>query len=925
MRIVSPETSAYSTAMDASNAITAAVFSAFVKCPTKAHLVATDEHAPGTFFAEIEASISSMYKASAQRYLPVGAGAAEFIDFEQLHRSHHCETVTHYVDCDTAVYDLAPPSHRPKGPKSQKPLLSGAFVPVLFLPSDKLGSSDSLLVCFGALALSQATGQVADAGMLIYGDSHRRRTVRIREHVARVRQVIAAIGETCRDRKPPPLVLNRHCTVCDFQSRCRGVAIERDDLSLLTSMTGKERAKFNAKGVVTITQLSYGYRPRRRKRTKPNGVSKFTKRTAPIAKSDHKLKALAIKKSQVHVVGSPSLKFEGVPTFLDVEGQPDRGFYYLVGLRFECNGQQVERSFWADGLDDERTMWENSLRTLKAIGNAQIVCYGAYETRFLKQMKERYVLAPDDVEFVNRLIETSVNLVSCVYGKIYFPTFSNSLKEVGRYLGFEWTWPQASGAAAPLLRRAWELGSNDGLKRELIIYNMDDCRAAAIMADAIMRICCDGTSGFNAVAVSSLEVSFQRTYGKLDCALPEFEKINAAAYWDYQRSKVYVRTDKTIRRTVLKSKRRAKNVAVEKEVTVGVVPETCPKCNGVELRMCREGSYVSYDLRFMRRGIKRWVVRHRYGRYRCSECHAEVSTYSGRALYGPILRAFVVYLMIELRLSNQKAAEHVSSLFDLPLDSNKAFHMKSAMAEKYMPTYRGILRQIAKGALIHADETRGVVRGGGHYIWVFANLTTVAYVYAESRESVVLEDVLDGFSGVLVSDFYAAYDSVPCAQQKCLIHLMRDINEDLHRNPFDDELKEIAGRFGALLREIVETIDRYGLKARHLGKHRKSASGFIEHVVAMKCATEAGLALKKRIEKNRDKLFTFLDYDGVPWNNNNAEHAVRAFTRVRNVIFNSTPKGHREYATLLTIQQTLRCRGMGFLEFMRSGRMDIDG
>ena len=120
-----------------------------------------------------------------------------------------------------------------------------------------------------------------------------------------------------------------------------------------------------------------------------------------------------------------------------------------------------------------------------------------------------------------------------------------------------------------------------------------------------------------------------------------------------------------------------------------------------------------------------------------------------------------------------------------------------------------------------------------------------------SRESAILEDVLDGFSGVLVSDFYAAYDSVPCAQQKCLIHLMRDINEDLHKNPFDDELKEIARRFGALLREIVETIDTHGLKARHLGKHRKPAVGFIEHVVAMKCATEAGLALKKRIEKNQ--------------------------------------------------------------------------
>ena len=222
------------------------------------------------------------------------------------------------------------------------------------------------------------------------------------------------------------------------------------------------------------------------------------------------------------------------------------------------------------------------------------------------------------------------------------------------------------------------------------------------------------------------------------------------------------------------------------------------------------------------------------------------------------MRAIIAYLLIELRLSQQKTAEHMSLLFDLPMTKTDIRRIKSGIAESYTPTYRGILRQIAKGGLVHADETTAVVNGGGHYIWVFTNLTTVAYVYAESRELAILEDVLDGFSGVLVSDFYAAYDSVPCAQQKCLIHLMRDINEDLHRSPFDDELKEIAGRFGALLRQIVETIDTYGLKARHLGKHRRPAGGFIEHVVAMKCATEAALALRKRIEKNRDKLFTFL-------------------------------------------------------------------
>ena len=193
------------------------------------------------------------------------------------------------------------------------------------------------------------------------------------------------------------------------------------------------------------------------------------------------------------------------------------------------------------------------------------------------------------MEFVDRLIETSVNLVGCIYGKIYFPTFSNSLKEVGRYLGFEWAWPRASGAAAPLLRRAWELGADDGLKRELIGYNMDDCRAAATVADALVRICGGGASGLDAVDVGSLEVGFQRTFGKFDSALPEFAKINDAAYWDYQRSKVYARTDKAIRRTVRKSQGRSKTTTVEKEVTVREVPETCPRCHATRLWTYREG------------------------------------------------------------------------------------------------------------------------------------------------------------------------------------------------------------------------------------------------------------------------------------------------------------------------------------------------
>jgi hypothetical protein len=688
-------------------------------------------------------------------------------------------------------------------------------------------------------------------------------------------------------------------------------------------MTAKERARNGEKGISTITQLSYGYRPRRRRRTKSTAP-----RASPPVKHDHKLKALAIKKGQIHVVGSPSLSIGGTPVFMDVEGVPDRDFYYLIGLRYEAEGSPVEQSFWADGPEGEHEIWRQCLRSIKQVENPQIVHYGAYESRFFKAMRERWEVSAEDCEFLDRLIDGSVNLLGSIYGRIYFPTCSNGLKDIARWLGFEWTWPQASGSAAMLIRRCWELTLDEGLRRELIAYNIEDCRATAVVAEALAHICGASEPGgeprLETVNVASLEVGFQRTFGKFSSALPEFEKINAAAYWDYQRSKVYVRTNKAIRRTIEKSVSPVKKVAVDKDIVVDDKPAFCSRCGASKCRVHGRFSRTIYDLKFTRRGIRRCTVRYQYRSYRCDACRAMTAVSRMHSKYGRNLRIYMIYLLIEVRLSHQQIVEHIATVFNVAITTSTVRHAKSAIARNYEPTYRWILEQIRSGPLVNADETKGVVRGGGHYVWIFANLTSVAYVYSPSREASILDDVLGDFKGVLVSDFYGAYDAVPCPQQKCLIHLMRDINEDVLKHPFNEELTFIAMRFGSLLREIVETIDRYGLKKRNLGKHKRAAERFLNDVAKQGCVTEAGLALKKRIEKNKDKLFTFLDHDDVPWNNNNAEHAVRAFTRIRNVMASSTPKGTNEYCILLSLQQTLRCRGIRFLDFLRSGRIEIE-
>jgi hypothetical protein len=59
-------------------------------------------------------------------------------------------------------------------------------------------------------------------------------------------------------------------------------------------------------------------------------------------------------------------------------------------------------------------------------------------------------------------------------------------------------------------------------------------------------------------------------------------------------------------------------------------------------------------------------------------------------------------------------------------------------------------------------------------------------------------------------------------------------------------------------------------------------------------------------------------------NNNNAEHAIKAFAALRDVMRGySTEKGIEGYLVLLGVCQTRKYMGVDFLDFLRSGEKDI--
>ena len=121
---------------------------------------------------------------------------------------------------------------------------------------------------------------------------------------------------------------------------------------------------------------------------------------------------------------------------------------------------------------------------------------------------------------------------------------------------------------------------------------------------------------------------------------------------------------------------------------------------------------------------------------------------------------------------------------------------------------RKLLHKIISGKIIHADETEISLLHEKGYVWVLANMEEVVYIYRPTRKADFLHSLLENFEGVLITDYYPGYDGLDCRQQKCLVHLIRDLNENFLKHPYDEELWKISSEFANLLRDVLRTIDR---------------------------------------------------------------------------------------------------------------------
>jgi predicted RecB family nuclease len=901
--------------------ITDRTFLSFLNCRRKAFLQTAGSPGEQPAIERVQLDLDALYR---QRALEAFLGACQPSDVVRDPTSWAAVNGAPRVIVNVTVgdHDLQAQLHAAEQIESQGGRGAANYAPVLFVHANHLTRADKLLLAFQALALASVQGAIPPVAKLVHGDGQKILKLKVEPLLGEVRQLVAELRAAQAEPSAPRVTLNGHCSACAFRAVCRQAAETTDDLSLLRGMSAKEVEKHRSRGVTTVTQFSHTYRPGRRGK----------RLSGKARRHDHALQALAIREKKVYVLDTPTVPHSGAALYLDVEGVPDRDFYYLIGLVAVRDGACTSYSFWADDHGQEKANWDACARLIEGFGDYTLYHYGRYELRFLDRMKQ----AADGggAAAVDRIRARSCNVLAVIYSHVYFPTHSNGLKDIGMLLGVKWSAANASGIQSVAWRLAWELRKEEALKQELLLYNQEDCLALRRVTEFLLSVsggtaAQSGDGGTTLASAEDLQPVGGFRFGKTEFFCPELAHINKCAYSDYQREKVYVRTSPALRKSLRRGQRASKKrPRVNDEVECGR-PEVCPECGGTQVHICRRplACKVVSDLRFTSSGVKRWIISYRSPRYKCWRCKKTflADAYRTVSRFGHNLSSWVIYHHVALRQSYEDIGLSLNDIFGFSIGTTVLHKIKSRAAADYQTAYDRLKDKLRRGLLIHADETKVLVKGRPGYVWAFTNLEEVVYVYTPTREGSILEEMLDGFTGVLVSDFYAAYDSPKCKQQKCLIHLMRDINDDIFHNPFDEELKQLAQGLVAVLKPIIDTIDRYGLKQHHLHKHKENVEGFFRCLTGERYESEAARKYQKRLLKYREKLFVFLDYDGVPWNNNNAENAVKRFASRRKIIGASfTEKGLRDYLVFLSIYQTCRNKHLSFLRFLRSGGVDLD-
>jgi transposase len=340
----------------------------------------------------------------------------------------------------------------------------------------------------------------------------------------------------------------------------------------------------------------------------------------------------------------------------------------------------------------------------------------------------------------------------------------------------------------------------------------------------------------------------------------------------------------------------------------------CPKCHGT-VRACR--SSRTRIIEDIPADITPVVTEHVIPRYWCPRCREAVEPAVPDALPGSSIGLRVVVLSAWLHYLLGVTLAQIIDVFNFhlhfPLTAGGLVQMWRRLRELLLVWYLEIQAQALDSAVLHADETGWRVNGKTHWLWCFTTEELTYYIIDRSRGSPALKKVFKKeFAGVLVTDFWSAYNAVVCAQkQKCLPHLLRDLKRTQHYHKPEGDWPAFSKRLKRLIRDAIRLSKRRSeLSAAAFASRRDRLQRRLGELLAEPWENRHCRRLVKRLKRHQGELFTFLDHPEVPPDNNHGERQIRpAVIARKNSYANGSDDGAETQAVLMSVFRTLKRRG----------------
>jgi transposase len=360
-------------------------------------------------------------------------------------------------------------------------------------------------------------------------------------------------------------------------------------------------------------------------------------------------------------------------------------------------------------------------------------------------------------------------------------------------------------------------------------------------------------------------------------------------------------------------------------------PVICPHCrHGQLLPRSETHEHVQEDIVLMpRTRVTQFVHQQCW----CPHCRREVHQVAPGELpgcdIGPVTRAVAAHLRYDLQIPYRKVRHVLADLFGMPMVHATAMNFDRKATALGRPLYEQLQVMLQSAKVAYADETGWREDGAGHYIWFAGNKDVAVYQISDNRSSQSALQLLGKeFDGTLVSDDYAAYNAVEAKRrQTCWNHLRtraKEIQQQI----------ELAGSAARASRSMTfcRKLERFALRVCELGeklRKRKLSRARARAMIPVlqrqlkrlgnqKLEHEAAETLRQRVmDKDRDKLFTFLRVKGVDPTNNHAERSLRFLVIMRKICFGTrSPQGSESHGVLASLLQTAKLHGTNAVQFM---------